>query len=177
MRVSSKVGDIFFYPLERLDDIQRPVIARVSDGISGLERGMSKPTQGAKPVIDTQEDQFGARGEIGAMIQAHGRLPDHIASAVNPEEYRPALGLAARPPDIEVETVFAPDNFANPRAVHNRHHSAILSAGGAKLPGFLDALPWPGLLGRLPAKLSHRRRGIRHPKPNAGCGPGIGFPA
>src|SRR4030042_4648007 len=112
MRVSSKVGDIFFYPLERLDDIQRPVIARVSDEIAGPERGMSKPAQGAKPVIYTHEDRVGAPGEIGAMIQAHGRLPDHVASAVNPEKYRQALGLAGRPPDIEVETVFAPANFA-----------------------------------------------------------------
>ena len=98
--------------------------------------------------------------EGGAVVQRIGGVVRHVAAAVHEDDDRQAAIVADRPPDIEVQTVFAAHHLVQRRADGcvvpvvraGSINAAVLRAGVAELLGRLRRCPGVRIGRGLPRK-------------------------
>ena len=125
--VTAKLGDIFLYPFQGLDNIQGAEIAGFIQTLLQILNGwMGKPAESAQPVVNGYHHHIFALHQpvvLIVILEAGG-----IATPMNPYHHRIALvGKIGGGFDIQIQAVFSADNAF---AIDTGKAAGFLYAGG-----------------------------------------------
>ena len=174
VRVSAERRDVVAHPLKCRDLIEQTVVAR---GAASFRREfrMREEAERADAVVHVDDDDA-PLGEPSAVVDRHVTGAAAEAAAVDPHEHGPALALARRRPDVEVQAVLADwpaqQELLRPRAERDRRR---LHARRRELVGGAHSAPRGRRAWGAPAHVPDGRGAEGHAQigANAGaCGSG-----
>ncbi len=130
--IAAEFVRVFAYPVQRLDQIQLPDIARPLQ-VFTADLGQVEIAEGIQPVIDRDHHYVAATAQVHAVIERAAAGTVVVAAAVDVEQDR-TLAPIVQPWRIHVEeqAVFAAGTILG----------AALRCGGAKALRIADAGPW-----------------------------------
>ncbi len=85
--IPSERGDVVADPAQRLDLVEKTVVAGHALGRLGTQRRVSKIPQQAQSIVDRDENDA-LLGELYAVVQGLGAASAHQRAAVNPNHHR-----------------------------------------------------------------------------------------
>jgi hypothetical protein len=165
---------------ERLDLVEGPEVARVAVRIAGVEAGHVEPPEDADPVVDGDHDGTGFPCQRPPVVHRVGRVPDHVAAAVDEHDDRQVLPPVGRAEHVQRQAVLGADGFLEAvadvepvvRAARRRaEHPSFLDTAVAEPGRVTHTVPRPVCHRGVPAQVPDGWLGVRDAAPGQGSGP------
>ena len=155
--IAAEAGDVVAHPAQRGHLVAHAVVAAVRVVAVG-ERLVVEVAQRAEAVVDRDQHDVAAPGEVLAVVDRRRAGAAGEAAAVDPDHHRARRVVDAGRPDVEREAVFVDRLFPGAEQFDAGHEG--LHRAGAELVGLAHAVPGFGIARRAPAQLAQRRRGV-----------------
>ena len=155
--VAAEAGDVVAHPAQRGDLVAHAVVAAV--GVIAVGEGLVvEVAQRAEAVVDRDQHDVAAAGEVLAVVDRRRAGAAGEAAAVDPDHHRARRVVEAGRPDVEREAVFVDGLLPGAEQFDAGHE--CLHCAGAEFVGLAHAVPRFGVARRAPAQLAQRRRGV-----------------
>ena len=147
--IAAERRDVVADPLERRHHVQQAVVPGCAVRRLGRQGRVREEAEDVEAVVDGDHHRP-VGGERHAVVDGGRSRAARVAAAVDPEQHRPRLTRLARGPDVEEQAVLVLGDVPSP----------VLDADRPALRRVAHAFPADDRLGRTPAQVADRGRGV-----------------